>query len=38
MKARYVKHGQVGRPKKIISDDEIKIKKPRGRPKNVLVN
>ena len=38
MKARYVKHGQVGRPKKIISDDEIKIKKPRGRPKIVLVN
>ena len=33
MKARYVKHGQVGRPKKIISDDEIKIKKPRGRPR-----
>ena len=37
MKARYVKHGQVGRPKKIVSDDEVKIKRPRGRPKNILI-
>ena len=22
MKARYIKHGQVGRPKKVINDDE----------------
>ena len=38
MKARYVRHGQVGRSKKVISDNEIKIKKPRGRSKIVLVN
>ena len=32
MKARY-----IPRPKKIKSDDELPIKRPRGRPKKVLV-